>query len=35
MDDARLADAQRELTRHQWDTFVSNPPSIAKGGKGV
>jgi hypothetical protein len=35
MDDARLADAQRELMRHQWDTFVSNPPSIAQGGKGV
>jgi hypothetical protein len=34
-DDARLADAQRELMRHQWDTFVENPPSIAKGGKGV
>lgn len=27
--------AQRELTRHYWDTFASNPPSIAEGGNGV
>jgi hypothetical protein len=30
-----LEDAQQELMRHTWDTFVNNPPSIAKGGHGV
>jgi hypothetical protein len=27
--------AQRELSRHSWEHFVDNPPSIAQGGKGV
>lgn len=26
---------QRELLRHQFDTFVDEPPSIAQGGRGV
>jgi hypothetical protein len=26
---------QTELQRHTFDTFVSNPPSIAQGGRGV
>jgi hypothetical protein len=35
MDSEKLAAAQFELMKHVWDTFVSNPPSIAEGGKGV
>jgi hypothetical protein len=35
MDQERLAEAQRELMRHTWDTFVQNPPSMALGGKGT
>ena len=35
MDQTILEEAQRELLRHSWDVFVSNPPSIAQGGKGV
>jgi hypothetical protein len=27
--------AQRELSRHSWEHFVDNPPSIAQGGRGV
>jgi hypothetical protein len=30
-----LQAAQNELKRHNWDTFVENPPSIAQEGKGV
>jgi hypothetical protein len=30
-----LKAAQRELSRHSWEHFVDNPPSIAQGGKGV
>jgi hypothetical protein len=30
-----LKAAQRELSRHSWEYFVDNPPSIAQGGKGV
>jgi hypothetical protein len=30
-----LKSAQRELSRHSWEQFVDNPPSIAQGGKGV
>jgi len=30
-----LQAAQNELKRHNWDTFVENPPSIAQGGRGV
>ena len=30
-----LRAAQRELSRHSWEHFVDNPPSIAQGGKGV
>jgi hypothetical protein len=26
---------QTEITRHNFDTFVDNPPSVAKGGKGI
>ena len=32
---AILANAQQELMRHNWDTFVNNPPSMAQGGKGT
>jgi hypothetical protein len=35
MDDTLLKEAQQELMRHNWDTFVNHPPSIAQGGKGV
>jgi len=35
MDNAILEAAQKELTRHDWDTFVNNPPSFAQGGKGT
>ena len=30
-----LQAAKTEITRHHWDTFVDDPPSIAQGGKGV
>jgi hypothetical protein len=30
-----LQEAQAELMRHSWDTFVNNPPSFAQGGKGT
>jgi hypothetical protein len=30
-----LKAAQRELSRHSWEHFVDNPPSIAQGGNGV
>jgi hypothetical protein len=30
-----IAEVQRELERHNWDTFVDGPPSVAEGGKGV
>jgi phosphatidylinositol kinase/protein kinase (PI-3 family) len=33
--DAILEAAQAELMRHNWDTFVNNPPSMAQGGKGT
>jgi len=26
---------QTEIRRHDFDTFVDNPPSVAQGGKGV
>jgi hypothetical protein len=35
MDEARLEEAQRELMRHDWDTFCTQPLSIAEGGKDV
>jgi len=33
--DELLAAAQAELRKHDFSTFVANPPSIAEGGKGV
>jgi hypothetical protein len=30
-----LREAQAELSRHTFDTFVDEPPSMAQGGKGV
>jgi hypothetical protein len=30
-----LEDAQHELMKHHWDTFCTEPLSIAEGGKGV
>ncbi|MGA8677430.1 MAG: hypothetical protein WB621_19625 [Candidatus Acidiferrales bacterium] len=30
-----LRAAQAEIRRHQWDTFVDDPPSVAQGGNGV
>jgi hypothetical protein len=30
-----LKEAQAELRRHSFDTFVDEPPSVAQGGKGV
>ena len=30
-----LAAAKEELLKHSLDTFVDEPPSVAKGGKGV
>jgi hypothetical protein len=33
--DTIIKAVQIELQRHSFDTFVSNPPSIAQGGKGV
>src|ERR1700693_2691230 len=35
MDQEKLAAAQIELMRHHWDTFCTEPLSIAEGGKGV
>jgi len=26
---------QQEISRHEFDTFVDEPPSVAQGGKGV
>ena len=26
---------QREILRHQFDTFVDEPPSMAQGGRGI
>jgi hypothetical protein len=33
--DAILHAVRQEFLKHPWDTFVSNPPSIAQGGRGV
>jgi hypothetical protein len=33
--DPIIAAVQAELQRHSFDTFVDNPPAIARGGKGV
>jgi Zinc-finger double-stranded RNA-binding len=33
--DTIIKAVQTELGRHSFDTFVSNPPSIAQGGRGV
>jgi len=30
-----LAPIQREIYRHDFGTYVENPPTIAQGGKGV
>jgi hypothetical protein len=30
-----LAAIQREIRRHDFSTFVDNPPSLAQGGNGV
>jgi hypothetical protein len=30
-----LEEAAQELSRHTFDTFVDNPPSVAQGGKGL
>jgi hypothetical protein len=30
-----LAEIQAELHRHNFDSFVDEPPSVAQGGKGV
>jgi hypothetical protein len=35
IDDARLEAAQRELLRHDWDTFSTQPLTIAQGATGV
>jgi hypothetical protein len=35
IDDTRLQAAQEELMRHHWDTFCTQPLSIAQGGTGV
>lgn len=36
MDNAAiLAAVRREFQKHTWDTFVTEPPSIAQGGRGV
>jgi hypothetical protein len=35
MDNTRLTEAQRELMRHSWDTFVADPPPSAKRGSVV
>jgi hypothetical protein len=35
MDQEKLAAAQEELMRHQWDTFSTQPLTIAQGGTGV
>jgi len=35
MDDKLLKEVQEEIMRHHWDTFCTQPLSIAEGGKGV
>jgi hypothetical protein len=35
MDSEKLAVAQEELMKHHWDTFSTQPLTIAEGGKGV
>jgi hypothetical protein len=35
MDLRLLEAAQEELMKHEWDVFVTEPLSIAEGGKGV
>jgi hypothetical protein len=35
MDQTILAAAQQELMRHHWDTFSTQPLTIAQGGTGV
>lgn len=35
MDDKLPEEAQLELMRHDWDTFCTQPLSVAEGGKGV
>jgi hypothetical protein len=35
MDETLLKEAQEEIMRHHWDTFCTQPLSIAEGGKGV
>ena len=36
MDKATIVKSvQAELMKHGWDTFTDEPPSVAKGGKGV
>ena len=30
-----IAAIQREILRHDFGTFVENPPSVARGGRGV
>jgi hypothetical protein len=32
---ALISAIQSELRRHSWDTFVDQPPSIGRGGRGV
>ena len=32
--DSFLAALQREILRHNFDTFVDNPPTVAQGGRG-
>jgi hypothetical protein len=32
--DSFLTALQREILRHNFDTFVDNPPSVAQGGRG-
>jgi hypothetical protein len=36
MDKAAIISAVRaEFHKHNWDTFIDDPPSIAQGGKGI
>jgi hypothetical protein len=36
MDNAAIIFAvQKEFRRHNWDSFVDEPPSVAQGGKGI
>jgi len=30
-----LAATKHELMRHDWNTYVDEPPSMAQGGKGI